>query len=86
MKRNKWLLFLFLIAGAVVGLLIGELTQNIPFLSWLGFAGEFGVGAEHPVALDLIILKLQFGLTFRPSVAVILCMIFAGLLFRRFAR
>ncbi|MDR3208217.1 MAG: DUF4321 domain-containing protein [Oscillospiraceae bacterium] len=80
------LFLLFMMAGAVVGLLVAEVTKDVSFLSWLGFGGQFGLGTEAPLTLDLILLRLQFGVTFHLSVAVIVCMALAGLLFRKFAR
>jgi len=86
MKRNKFLLILFLLAGAVVGLLLGELTKDVSFLSWLSYGQGFGLSFDNPMELNLIILQLKLGLTLNLSVAVILCMGAAGLLFRKFVR
>ena len=86
MKRNKILLVLFLLAGAVVGMLLGELTKDISFLSWLSFGQDFGLSFENPMQLDLVILRLKLGLALNLSVGVILCMAAAGLLFRKFVR
>ncbi len=86
MKRSKWLLVLFLLAGAVVGLLIGELTKNISFLNWLSYGQNFGISPNDPLELKLVVLQLKFGLTLNLSVSVILCIGIAGLLYRKFAK
>ena len=84
MKKTKWLLLLFLLAGAVVGLLLGELTKDISFLSWLSFGRDFGLSPEEPLVLELVVMRLRLGLTLNLSVSVIICMGAAGLIYRKF--
>ena len=86
MKKNRIVLFFMLLAGAVVGMLIGELTRGISFLSWLSYGQSFGISPDQPLRLELIFIRLQFGLTFQLSVSVILCMGIAGLIYRRYVR
>ncbi|MDR1157830.1 MAG: DUF4321 domain-containing protein [Oscillospiraceae bacterium] len=86
MRGRRWLLALFLMAGAVIGLLIGELTRSVPALQWLSFGQSFGLSPENPLVLELVVLRLKFGLTIQLSVSVILCMGAAGLLYRRFGK
>ncbi len=86
MKRRNWLLALFLLAGAVVGLLLGELTKNISFLKWLSFGQNFGLSPENPLMLELVVIRLKLGITLNLSVSVILCMGLAGLLYRKFGK
>ncbi|MDR0671059.1 MAG: DUF4321 domain-containing protein [Oscillospiraceae bacterium] len=86
MRGRTWLLALFLMAGAVIGLLVGEMTRSLPALRWLSFGRDFGVSPESPLVLELVVLRLKFGLTLHLSVSVILCMGAAGLLYRRFGK
>ena len=39
--KNNWALFLFLLAGIVIGGFISELTAGIPALGWLSY-GQIG--------------------------------------------
>ena len=65
--KNGWALFLLILAGVMLGSLIGHLTSNIGALSWLDYGTSFGL--KSPVTLDLGIMVLTFGLTIKFSVA-----------------
>ncbi len=86
MKKRGWILVLMLVAGAVVGLLLGELTHDISFLSWLSFGGKFGISPNAPMTLELAAFRLTFGVELNLTVAVVLCMGIAALLYRRFVK
>ena len=68
--KNIWILLIFLLAGIVIGGLIGELAGKIEFLWWLGYGKSFGL--TEPIVLDLSVLSLTFGLTFKINIASIL--------------
>jgi hypothetical protein len=68
--KNGWTLFLLLLAGIVIGGLIGELASGVPFLTWLNLGYTFGL--EDAVSLDLKIITLLFKITFDITVASIL--------------
>lgn len=78
--KNAWALFLLLLSGIVLGGFIGTLTAGIPFLSWLNYGQSFGL--ESPVVLDLGILVLTFGLSIRITVASIIGVLIAILIYR----
>lgn len=78
--KNVWTLILLLLAGVVVGGFIGEYLGNFSFLSWLKYGQEFGL--TSPLILDLGILKLQFAMTLRFTIAGIIGIILAGLAYR----
>ena len=40
--KNNWALFLFLLAGIVIGGFISELTAGIPALGWLSYGQRLG--------------------------------------------
>lgn len=78
--KNKWALFLLLLAGIVLGGLIGNLTAGVPALGWLNYGQSFGF--ENPIVLDLGILVLTFGLTIRITIASIIGVLLAIVIYR----
>lgn len=79
--KNIWLLILFILSGLVIGGLLGELSKNVDWLWWLSYGDEFGL--TSPLTLDLRVLKIQFGLTFRISIASIIGMAISIFIYRR---
>lgn len=76
MKAKNTLLFLlFICIGVVLGTLVAQLTEGIPWLSWLAFGTEFGL--KSPVILNLGVLTLTFGLVIDLNVAVIIFIMIA---------
>lgn len=78
--KNNWGLFLLLLAGIVVGGLIGSLAAGVPALSWLNYGQSFGF--TNPIVLDLGILVLTFGLTIKISIASIIGVLIAIIIYR----
>lgn len=83
MKNTKstLALLLLLLAGVVLGGFIGQLVQDVSFLSWLNFGQSFGLSS--PLILDLGVLTLQFGLTIRFTIAGILGILLAFVAYRK---
>ena len=79
--KNIWLLLVFILSGLVIGGLLGELSKNVNWLWWLSYGDEFGL--TTPITLDLSVLKLQFGLTLKISIASIIGMAMAIFIYRR---
>lgn len=79
-SKNLWALFLLLLAGIVLGGFIGALTADISFLSWLNYGQTFGLSS--PVVLDLGIIVLTFGMTIRITIAGIIGVVLAILIYR----
>lgn len=76
MKMKNGILFvLMIVAGVVVGSLLGEATRSVSALSWLSFSKTIGISADHPAVLDISVLKLAFGLELKISVAQVICII-----------
>ncbi len=73
--KNNWALFLLLLAGIVLGGFISMLTANIPALSWLGYGQTFGL--DEPIVLNLGILVITFGLSIKITIASIIGVILA---------
>lgn len=78
--KNYWALAMMLLAGVVLGGFIGQFTANIPALSWLNYGQTFGLST--PLILDLGILVLTFGLTIKITIAGILGIVLAILIYR----
>jgi hypothetical protein len=79
-SKNAWALLILILCGIVLGGFIGTLTEGVAFLSWLGYGQVFGL--SQPVILDLGILVLTFGMTIKISIASILGMIIAIVIYR----
>lgn len=75
-KRTIAFLF-FLLAGIVMGTVIGKLCADVSFLSWLAYTMSVGLDTASPLVLDLIVFKLAFGFTLTVNPAQILCVIIA---------
>lgn len=80
-EKNKWILLLFILAGLVVGSLLGEIASNVKELWWLAYGKEFGL--TSPLTLDLSIMKITFGLMIKINIASIIGVIIALLIYRK---
>ncbi|WP_304508709.1 DUF4321 domain-containing protein [Anaerotignum sp.] len=79
--RNVWVLILFLLAGVVLGGFIGSLFSDVPALSWLAYGNKFGLSS--PLVLDIGVLTLQFAFTIRFTIAGIIGIVIALLMYRK---
>ena len=80
-SKNGWVLLIMLLSGIVLGGFIGMLTANVSGLSWLNYGQSFGL--ESPVVLDLGLLVLTFGLTIQISIASIIGVVLASIIYRK---
>ena len=80
-QRNSWILLLFLLAGIILGGLIGELAGKIDFLWWLGYGQTFGL--TEPLVLNLEVVTLTFALQFKINIASIVGVALAIFLYRK---
>lgn len=80
-EKNIWLLLVFLLAGLVIGGLLGKLASNVSWLWWLSYEQEFGL--KSPIVLDLNVLKLTFGLMLKINVASIIGMILSVFIYKK---
>lgn len=80
-EKNFWILLIFILAGLVIGGLIGEIAGRSGGLWWLGYAQEFGL--TQPVALDLSILKISFGFSVKINIASIIGIGISLLIYRK---
>lgn len=80
-SKNGWVLLIMLLSGIVLGGFIGMLTANVSGLGWLNYGQSFGL--ESPVVLDLGLLVLTFGLRIQISIASILGVVLAIIIYRK---
>ena len=73
-------MLLLLLAGIVLGGFLGEATKRISLLSWLNFGQSFGL--DTPLVLNLGVLVITFGLTIRITMASIIGVAIALLIYR----
>ena len=79
-SKNSWALVLLLLSGIVLGGFIGEMTAGVPGLSWLNFGQSFGL--NDPIILNFGILVITFGLSIRITIASIIGVIIAIVVYR----
>ena len=79
-SKNAWTLFLFRLTGIVLGGFIGMLAEGVPALSWLSYGQAFGL--ENPIVLNLGILVLTFGLSVKITIASIIGVVLAIIIYR----
>lgn len=80
-EKNIWILLVFLLAGLVIGGLLGKFASGVPWLWWLSYEQSFGL--ESPIILDLNVLKLTFGLIVNINVASIIGMVIAVFIYKK---
>ena len=78
-SKNAWVLVLILLAGVVLGSFIGHITNGVSWLSWLDYGMTFGL--TNPVTLDVGVLVLTFGLTIHFSIASIIGIVVAAIIY-----
>lgn len=79
-SKSFWVLLLLMLAGIVLGGFIGNAAGGVAGLSWLNFGQSFGLNS--PLVLDLGILVITFGLSIKITMASIIGMVIALLVFR----
>lgn len=75
-----WMKVLIVMAGTVLGSLVGRVTADISFLQWLSFGDRFGLA---PATLDLGLVQLTFGFHLDITIAAALGLILAIVFCRR---
>lgn len=78
-SKNSWVLLLMVLSGIVLGGFIGEMTSRISYLSWLNYGESFGL--NDPLVLNLGILVITFGLSIRITMASIIGVIIAIIIY-----
>lgn len=76
MRKNSWACFLLILAGVVIGGVIGNLFPD----TWLNYGQTFGLSS--PLVVDFGILCLTFGLTIKITLASIVGIAIAIIVYR----
>ena len=79
-NKNFWILLILLRSGSVLGGFLGRLAEGISWLSWLNFGQSFGL--DSPLTLNLGVLIITFGLSIKITMASIIGVAVALLIFR----
>lgn len=79
-NKNFWVLLLLLLAGIVLGGFLGNLAEGVSWLSWLNFGQSFGL--DTPLVLNLGILVITFGMSIKITMASIIGVAVALLIYR----
>lgn len=79
-RKNFWILLLLLLSGIVLGSFLGDLAAGIPWLSWLSFGQSFGL--NDPIVLNLGVLIITFGLSIKITMASIIGVALALIIWR----
>lgn len=80
MRKNCWVLLLLMLAGIVLGGFIGTMTEGVSWLSWLNFGQSFGL--DSPLIVNLGIIVITFGLSIKITMASIIGVIVALIVYR----
>ena len=70
MRKNNWACFLLILAGIVIG----------GFIGWLNYGQSFGL--SQPLVLDFGILSVTFALSIKITIASILGIAMAIIIYR----
>ncbi len=81
--KNTFMFLFYLLAGIIVGSLVGNVCLGVPGLTWMGYARTIGFAAANPAVLDLIIVKITFGFAMSVSVAQIIFILLAMFIYNR---
>lgn len=79
-NKNFWILLLLLLAGIVLGGFLGNLADGTTWLSWLNFGQSFGL--DSPLILNLGVLVITFGLSIKITMASIIGVVVALIIYR----
>lgn len=78
---RTWLFWILLFSGIILGGLLGELAEEVSFLSWLGYGQTFGL--TQPLQFDIGVVNLSFGIIFKLNVASIIGILLAVFAYRK---
>ena len=84
MKKFNIVFLLVLISGLILGSFIGTLADKMPYLYWLNYGKT--IGLTQPFVLDLGFFTFDFGFTVSFTIAGIIGMLIAGVVYNKFFR
>lgn len=83
--RGKYdvMFWIMLLTGIILGTLLGEAASSISALGFLNYGKTIGISVGDPLVLDLSIMKLSFGVELRLTLASIIGLITAIVLYKK---
>ena len=78
--KNSWALFLLMLAGIVLGGVLGTLTADMAGFAWLNYGQSFGF--DNPIVLNLGILVITFALNIKITIASIIGLVISAIIYR----
>ena len=78
--KNFWILLIMLLTGIVLGGFIGQLADGVVWLKWLNSGQSFGL--DTPLVIDFGLLVITFGLTIKITMASIIGVAIALIIYR----
>lgn len=85
LKRALLLILLF-VAGMVAGAFLAQACAGVYGLSWLAFSRGIGINPAAPLVLDLSVFQFSFGFYIDISIAQIVTVALAMVLYGGLAR
>ena len=79
-NKNFWILLIMLLTGIVLGGFMGQLAEGVSWLSWLNFGQSFGL--DSPLVVNFGILVVTFGRTIKITMASIIGVAVALIIYR----
>ena len=79
-NKNFWILLIMLLTGIVLGGFMGQLAEGVSWLSWLNFGQSFGL--DSPLVVNFGILVVTFDLTIKITMASIIGVAVALIIYR----
>lgn len=79
--KSAWILIVFILAGIVIGGLLGDFASGSSGLWWLAYGQQFGL--NEPLSVDLSIIKFSFSLMIKLNISSIVGMILAIFIYRK---
>lgn len=80
MKKENVIFLLIIISGLIIGSYLGSIAVVIPWLNWLNYGKT--IGLTQPFVLDLGFIYLQFALHISFTIAGIMGMVIASVIFK----
>ena len=78
--KNFWILLIMLLTGIVLGVFIGQLADGVVWHKWLNYGQSFGL--DTPLVIDFGLLVITFGLTIKITMASIIGVAIALIIYR----
>ena len=79
-SKNKWALFIMVLAGIIAGGYLGVLLGGLSNMEWLNFGASFGI--DPPLSLNLGVIALSLGFNIRFTIAGVLGMIISIIIYK----